>query len=368
MDNLTSVSQTSPTVWSRRDSNMELFRIVAMLLVMVVHADFRALQVPTASDFYDDTYRTVMRLLVESLSIICVNTFVLLSGWFGIRCRINRILEFIFQVCFFSLLGIGVALFMVPEEVSPLRGVASFFLIGDGDYWFVKCYLLMYIFVPVMNSFVEHCTERQFRTFLIVFYAFQSLYGFIGGADWFKFGYSGLSFMGLYLLARYIRLYPNRLTSFNKRWDMIVYFMFVVVMTLLGIAVLATGQNPKIIGRIYAYTSPLVIIPSIYFLLFFTKIKLSYNKVINWVAASCFAIYLVHSNCWLARYYNQAISYFFTTFKGVAFIIRAMLFISLVFVGSILIDKLRILFWKWWCSLLNNICGLKVWRKFTHKR
>ena len=331
---------------SRRDSNMELLRIVAMLLVMIVHADFRALQVPSVSDFYDDTYRTVMRLFVESLSIICVNTFVLLSGWFGIRFRINRILEFIFQVCFFSLLGIGVAVFMVPEEVFPLRGVASFFLFGDGDYWFVKCYLLMYIFAPVMNSFVEHCTERQFRIFLIVFYSFQTVYGFIGGADWFKLGYSGLSFMGLYLLARYIRLYPNSLTSFNKRWDMIVYLIFVVVMTLLGIAVLAAGQNPKILGRMYAYTSPLVIIPSIYFLLFFSKVKLSYNRIINWVAASCFAIYLVHSNCWLARYYNQAIYYFFTMFKGVAFIIRAMLFISLVFVGSILIDKIRHLLWK----------------------
>ena len=29
-----------------RDSNMELLRIVAMLLVMVVHANFRALPVP----------------------------------------------------------------------------------------------------------------------------------------------------------------------------------------------------------------------------------------------------------------------------------------------------------------------------------
>ena len=30
-----------------RDSNMELLRIVAMLLVMIVHADFASLSVPT---------------------------------------------------------------------------------------------------------------------------------------------------------------------------------------------------------------------------------------------------------------------------------------------------------------------------------
>ena len=346
MLNLIDSPQSSSIVPSCRDSNMELLRVVAMLLVMIVHADFRALHLPSVADFYDDTYRTVMRLFLESLSIICVNTFVLLSGWFGIRFRFERMLEFLFQVCFFSILGIGIAILTIPNEVLSLRGVSSLLLLGDKDYWFVKCYLLMYLFAPVMNSFVEHCTERQFRIFLICFYAFQTVYGFVGGAEWFKLGYSGLSFMGLYLLARYIRLYPNRFTTFNKSWDMFTYLVFVAVMTLLGIAVLAAGQNPKIIYRMYAYSSPLVIVPSAYFLLFFSKIKLSYNKIVNWLAASCFSIYLTHSNVWLARYYDGVIQHLFASYKYAGFFSRAILFIALVFLGSILIDKIRILLWS----------------------
>ncbi len=334
------------TTHSRRDSNMELLRIVAMLLVMVVHADFRALLVPSVADFFDDTYRTIMRLAIESLSIICVNTFVLLSGWFGIRFRFERLFEFLFQVFFFLLLGFGIAILTVPDEALSIRGVANLLLLGDWDYWFVKCYLLMYIFAPVMNAFTEHASERQFRIFLITFYIFQSIYGFIGGAEWFRLGYSGLSFMGLYLLARYIRLYPNRFTSFNKRWDLVVYLALAVIMTLIGIAVLATGHNPKLINRMYVYTSPLVIVAAVYFLLFFTKVKLSYNKVINWLAISCFAIYLVHSNSWLSKYYNETFQFLFNSYRGVAFFLRAALFIALVFIGSILIDKLRILLWK----------------------
>lgn len=360
MDNLIDSSQSLPKAPSRRDSNMELLRIVAMLLVMIVHADIRALKVPLVADFYDDTFRTIIRLVIGSMSIICVNTFVLLSGWFGIHPRFNKMLEFIFQVCFFSILGICVAIIMEPEEVLSLRGVASFFLFGDGDYWFVKCYLLMYIFAPVMNAFVERSTERQFRIFLIFFYTFQSVYGFIGGAEWFKFGYSGLSFMGLYLLARYIRLYPNRFTSFKEKWDILIYFALAALMTLLGLAVLATGLNPKIIYRIYAYTSPIVIVASIYFLLFFSKVKLSYNKVINWFASSCFAIYLVHSNPWLSSYYNDAFQYFFSSFRGVAFFLHAFLFIALVFVGSILIDKLRVLLWKMIVLFIRRVNNLDL--------
>ena len=41
---------TPQAVAKQRDSNMELLRILAMVLVMVVHANFRALPVPS-----DDT-------------------------------------------------------------------------------------------------------------------------------------------------------------------------------------------------------------------------------------------------------------------------------------------------------------------------
>lgn len=333
---------------SHRESNMEMLRIVTMLLVMIVHADFRALGCPSVADFDNDTFRTVMRFVVESLSIICVNTFVLLSGWFGIRFRFERLFEFLFQIFFFLLIGLGIAILTVPEQAISIRGAANLLLLGEWDYWFVKCYLLMYIFAPLMNSFVEHSTEKQFRIFLILFYSFQSVYGLVGGAEWFRHGYSGLSFMGLYLLARYVRLYPNKLTTLNKSWDILIYFALSALMTLISVVVLKICPTPeKHIGRIYAYTFPLVIIASIYFLLFFSKIKLNYNKFINWIAASCFAIYLVHSNTWLGNtYYDSSIRYFFASFHGLAFLVRVILFITAVFVGSILIDKIRILLWK----------------------
>ena len=344
MHNSTTTRSVTP---AQRDSNMELLRIVAMCLVMIVHADFRALSVPSVEDFGNDTYRTVMRLVIESLSIVSVNTFVLLSGWFGIRFRFNRLVEFLFQVFCFLLLGFAIAVFTVREQALTFQGATNLLLLGEWDYWFVKCYLLMYIFAPVMNSFVKHCTERQFRIFLILFFTFQSVYGLVGGAEWFKLGYSGISFMGLYMLARYIRLYPNRLTTLDKKWDMVIYFSLAVLMTLIGVAVLAMGQNPKLINRMYAYTSPLVIVASVYFLLFFTKIDLEYNRVINWIASSCFAIYLVHSNTWLGdAYYDSTIRYVFNTYRGGAFFVRVILFMLSVFVGSILIDKLRMLIWS----------------------
>ena len=60
-----------------RDSNMELLRIVAMLLVMIVHADFMALGAPTMEDMSEAPMDTFMRYLIGGMSSVCVNVFVL---------------------------------------------------------------------------------------------------------------------------------------------------------------------------------------------------------------------------------------------------------------------------------------------------
>ena len=52
-----------------RDSNMELLRIVAMLLVLVVHADFASIGSPTIIEVMDAPYSSIARLGVECISI-----------------------------------------------------------------------------------------------------------------------------------------------------------------------------------------------------------------------------------------------------------------------------------------------------------
>jgi len=71
-----------------RDSNMELLRIVAMLLVLVTHADFKALSTLGIDDYDLNATSVILRFLTESASIIAVNVFVLLTGWYGIKPRI----------------------------------------------------------------------------------------------------------------------------------------------------------------------------------------------------------------------------------------------------------------------------------------
>ena len=52
-----------------RESNIELLRIISMVLVMVVHADFMALGIPSQVDISDFPVSSFMRLFTESVEV-----------------------------------------------------------------------------------------------------------------------------------------------------------------------------------------------------------------------------------------------------------------------------------------------------------
>lgn len=318
---------------------MELLRIITMILVMIVHANFRALSAPTVADAAAAPSSAFLRLLTESFSIICVNVFVLISGWFGIKFNWKKLTEFLFQVLFYGFIIYVIISIINPERLKAFKTV---FMTGPKNYWFVKCYLFLYIISPILNAFVEKASKNDFKILLILFFTMQTIYGWAtDGATWYNKGYSGISFAGLYLLARYVRLYPAKWFSHSIKFDLVVYLSFVVLNTLLSFILTKYGHT-ILSSKLYFYTSPFVILASIHFLLIFTKFTIT-SKTINWIAASCFAIYLTHSNSFLAGpCYDHVIHKWFNTETTLNFIFYTSILMFCVFWTSILSDKIRI--------------------------
>ena len=73
--------------------------------------------------------------------------------------------------------------------------------------WFIKAYLGLYILTPVLNTFVKIANKSQIKLFLIVFFTYQTIYGWYGAVPFFAQGHSTLSFIGLYILGRYLNLH-----------------------------------------------------------------------------------------------------------------------------------------------------------------
>ena len=162
----TSLSRTNR---KERDSNLELLRIIAMLLVLMVHADFKALDPPTVGEVITTPVSSFLRFLSESISIVCVNVFILITGWFGIRPKVSRFSALVFQVMFIGFFIYIVLLsFGKVERWNPVDWIRFMFM--RRGLWFVGAYMVLYIISPVLNAFVSTTSRKTFKDVLIAFF------------------------------------------------------------------------------------------------------------------------------------------------------------------------------------------------------
>lgn len=344
----------------KRNSSIELLRIIAMAMVLIFHAVcFSYLKgVPTVEEVRSAPIGTIFSFLTTSLSAVCVNVFVLISGWFGIHFKPKRLLSLVFQVLFFAILVYGALLIYDWDAYWNISGWAMFLLQNSGEYWFVKEYILLMLLSPMLNAFVENASKRHLELFLILFYTFQTIYGwfFINGSS-LAGGYSALSFVGLYLLASYLHKYImcEGAIYWAKQSFYFYFSLYLGIATILAIAGYAiTYLGFPISGRLYTYTSPLAIVEAICLLLAFTRIDFQ-SRAINWIAASCFAVYLLHGNEFLLRpFYGKTIRIWFSTDATGIYLLKTSLFIIICYIAAVLIDKIRIWIWNKLCS--NKRC------------
>lgn len=190
-----------------RQSNIELLRCIAMFMILALHADYLLMGVPTTEDFHNSFWSANTRNFIEYLTIGGVNIFIIISGWFMIKPKLRSFAALIFQIAFF-LVGLGlVTKFLGFNNCSVKELLWDFMCFGEKTHWFIKSYIALYILAPVLNLFIEHASKTLYRNTLIVFFAFQTVYGWTGWAEFTVMGWSVYSFIGLYLGAQYVRRY-----------------------------------------------------------------------------------------------------------------------------------------------------------------
>ena len=140
-----------------RQSNMELLRLVAMMMILVMHMDYGAFGLPTAESVENAPMTTFGRIFVEHLCLVAVNVYVLISGWFGIRPKMKSFVRLMLQVATYSIIITG-AFLLLGKTTFKIGYVTDMLIIGK-QYWFVVSYFLLYLVSPILNTFVEHSSN-----------------------------------------------------------------------------------------------------------------------------------------------------------------------------------------------------------------
>ena len=337
------------TQTTQRDSNFELFRLFAMLLVMLVHANYTSLGNVTQSELLDTPLSATVRVVCEQLCIVSVNLFVLLSGWFGIRPTLKKFASLIFQVLFIGLSVTQICRLSGVEVPSRMFGDMLYF---GASYWFVPAYIILFWLAPILNSYAEHASKRDFGWTLVAFYTFQSLFGWLSyDYGHYHNGYSAISFVGLYLLARYLRLHAERLRAMAWWKHLACYLLLTAITATISLVGLYLAN--KTYGAT-SYASLLVVGASVSLLLMFSNFHF-HSKVVNWLSASAFAIYLVHQAPGAMQLYYQLFDRAYDTINGWLFIPFTLAVTLAIALASILFDKVRVVVWNGVLSLASRV-------------
>lgn len=206
-----------------RQSSLELLRIIAMLMVLVMHYMYQtgALLVPDG----ELTPVSFTATLLESLSIVAVNVYVLISGFFlsASGFRPKRVRKLIGEVLFYTILipVVLTAAGVIPagEALNIYHIWNCIFPVQTEHYWFVTAYVVMCLFSPVLNAAIEHLTKKELAAaiggLLLFFSVGKSVSIFRFASD--RFGYDFGWFLCLYLIGGYMHKYGPSLCFRNEK-------------------------------------------------------------------------------------------------------------------------------------------------------
>lgn len=323
---------------NQRQSGIELLRILSILMIVAVHylGDGILYNVPFGS------FNTIAARAIESLAIVCVNNFILISGYFGLSQKginIRRIVDLIVMVAFWSGLfyALSVTVFKT-ESFSLLNFIKSLFPYMFGSLWFIRVYLLLTLLSPFLNYFLSSVNEKTFHTLVIILFVLFSLLPSFSNSFKNNNGYDIIHFIVMYIIGAYIN--KNRKNLPKAYAAFALYIIFAVITFIFSIY----GNN---IGY-WAYDFIFVILESVCLFIAFLQINFR-NRLINFIARSTLAVFILensiaglHDNIMRIEAYQES-PYFllhfavcvivFTAIALAADCIRRMIF-------SITIDKL----------------------------
>lgn len=341
----------------KRDSSIETFRILATFLVLIVH--FNGWFVGGITDPFDsekDFSFRMGQMLISSLSVVCVNCFLIISGWYGVKFKLRSIWNiYILLVCIyvpFQLISsIYTGNFSIFQLINNLLAFTR-------ESYFVQCYLMLIFLSPIINSFIEKYGHK-ILSFVIVFWLIEIVMENLidNKCLGFEDGYSLIHFILIYMLARTASIYKNKLLEVRRKKWIIGYFTCALLVCIGHI--LGFKHN-------WDYSNPIVVIES--FCLFFIFIyKPFYNKKINWLAKSTFAVYIIHISSPVYNILVRVDNWLLGSLNYYAYVPSFIFVCVIIFFIGILYDKSREFLLSQLTDKLFNIINVKLKRFFIYE-
>lgn len=285
----------------KRQLNIELLRILSMFFIVCNH--FLGFGLSLQDYDMNDSNRFLLWFL-RGVCYTGTNIFILISAYF--QCaghfKSKSILLIICQVFFYSVVIYLISVSCGLTDFSYKGLLLSCFPILTSSYWFVTCYVGLYILAPFINKLIYSLTKSQHKTLIVIlFILFSVIPNFFYSSSWLNWGGSTgiVWFIFLYLVAAYLRNYID-VSKINSRklFVSILVFMLLPLLSKIIIAHSTYYLIGSVVGSSLFYmNNSIIIFPlSVLLLLGFMKLDISskrVSRIISFVASSIFSVYLI---------------------------------------------------------------------------
>lgn len=231
----------------------------------------------------------------KSFTIVAVNVFVLISGYFSISFKLLRLLKLGQETWFYSVSLFILATYMGWHHFISQKDILYLCPVFSKIYWFITIYIMLYILSPCLNKLALSIPKNHFKSILFIgffiIYVWHTL-SFIlnSGRPIDDAGFGIPNFIYLYLLGRYIKLYSNIYTT--KQNFLLLYFIISISLFIFQLTYsIILGFS---FTALFSYNTIFVFLGSVTLFLFFTKLNIGYNVFINKWAKYCLAVYIIH--------------------------------------------------------------------------
>lgn len=297
------------TKQAKRNMGLDALRIVSMIMILFLHILGKSELLGTKNN---STIYYILYYIIESLCIVAVNCYVLVSGYFLIKSEFKwkKVLKIYGETLFYSIFIFIIVILLKKQEFRINLLMRSFFPIITKEYWFINYYLLMYILSPYINKFIYALKQEEFKKLLVIVIIAFSIWNILPNEYTFdsSSGYGIIWFTCLYMIASYTRLYGWKWEyKINSKRCLLIYIGMGILITLLMILLdnicFSIGRE-TVRGKFLEYNNFLVLIESLSLFLYFKNLKINnkgINKIITLVAPLTLAVYLIHEQYALSK-------------------------------------------------------------------
>lgn len=327
-----------------RESNLELLRILCMLLIIAHHCVLHGQAVSMSMSI--NRLVSLFILPGGKIGFIC---FLALSMWFLVDkpFKAERFIRVWLEVLFYSVLFLLISN-LFGAQITVREWLGSFLPIAGNSHGFGATYLGFYLLIPLLSRVGNGLSKNQLKYIVLVLMYLEIGTLFVGSITLTiqPINSELLLFIFCYFLTMYLKKWSFKLQY--KRKTLILIFSLIWISIWILLCFQAFYPENRFIAFLVtncsSETSIIYILGGYTLFFIFNTIKIKPSVIINRIAATTFGILLMHDHNYFRAILWNNIFKVATWYDSRIFILRIILVVLIIFSVGAIFDWFRLYF------------------------